>query len=145
MSESEAFTPGRILTAILPADTGGAANVREAFLAAGMTSFITHRTRGALPGCPVDAKGVPIWQEMVILEAVVPDTHAEELFRAAYDAGADGTSEGGMLLMGRARKASFLAIPEPQDEKPEREAGTCDVRTADNESSTGESSPGEAL
>lgn len=113
MSESSRTSAGHVITAILPADDDLEALIREAFHSCGITSYVTHRTRGALPGCPVDSRSVPIWQEMIILEGFVPEDHAETVFRRAYEAGIDGRTNGGMLLMGRVSRTSALPAEPP--------------------------------
>ena len=112
MSDTIVASSARTITVILPVESGGVAKLRNAFCSRGIESFITHRTRGALPGCPVDAKGVPIWQEMIILEAVIPDDLAESIFRAVYETGIHANAEGGLLFMGKLGRAAFTSRTE---------------------------------
>ena len=91
----------RLIVAMLPDVGGAAARIREAFDSAGLLDFVVHRARGALPGCPVDRRGVPIWREMVVIEALVPESRATDAFELAYRLNIADQPDGGMLLMGR--------------------------------------------
>ena len=98
------------LCAMVPAEGGAAGRIQDALAQFGLPAVAIHRARGALPGCPLDRRGIPIWQEMLILEAVVPAEQAEAAFRTAFDAGGIGIPESGVLLMGRLSRASRYAI-----------------------------------
>jgi len=96
---------GRILLAILADDEANVGAARD--LLSGkyeLDSYQTHRCRGSFPGCPLDRRGVPLWREMVILEAAVPEGRAETIFQELHETCIAGRGDGSMLLMGRARR-----------------------------------------
>ncbi len=148
MSNTIVVSSTRTITAILPAESGIVARFRNAFYSIDVDSYITHRTRGALPGCPVDANGMPIWQEMIILEAVVPADHAESIFQTVYEAGVYTNAEAGLLFMGKLGKAAFPSEPEDPllemktslsaDNCSQEDAGDADLATKNQEEKTNE-------
>jgi len=104
---------GRMITAILADDEKNLGNLRD--LLSGrfaLESYVTHRCRGSLPGCPLDRRGVPLWREMVILEAAVPEAQAEAVFEAIYETCLAGRQDGAMLLLGQARRIGLAVSPD---------------------------------
>ncbi len=113
MSADAPTTGGRMLLVILPDDDAIVGAARDLLsVKHGLDSYQTHRCRGSLPGCPLDRRGVPLWREMVILEAAVPDVRAEMIFRELHDTCITGRGDGAMLLLARTRR---LGVASPQD------------------------------
>lgn len=107
MSDSDATMAVRTLTAILPAESPAVDALREALRAEGISTFVSHRARGALPGSPLSTKNEPIWQEMIILEAIVPTEAADRIFERAFTESMDSDSGGGFLFMGKPGMGAF--------------------------------------
>lgn len=91
----------RTLTAILPAESAAVEALRAALHGKGVLTFTSHRARGALPGSPLSSKNEPIWQEMVILEAILPAEEADRIFEEVHAQSLESNDTGGLLFMGR--------------------------------------------
>lgn len=113
MSGGGPTSGGRMLLAILADDDATVGALRDLLSGKyGLDSYQTHRCRGSFPGCPLDRHGVPLWRELVILEAAVPDARADAVFRELHDTCIAGRNDGSMLLMARTRRLGLSAVSE---------------------------------
>jgi hypothetical protein len=102
--------PSKLLTAILPLAGARVAAARDALHAAGIDTVTQSTARGAPVGAELDRHGIPIWEEVEILCALVPADRADEIFWRVHEAGAVGTPGGGMILLNAVGSASAFEV-----------------------------------
>ncbi len=103
---------GRMILVILADDDANVGALRDLLSEKhGVDSYLTHRCRGSFPGCPLDRRGVPLWREMIILEAAVPEAQAETVFQDVHTTCIAGRNDGSMLIMGQARRIGLASSP----------------------------------
>lgn len=124
MTHPRQVAPYRLITAMLPKARGVTHAVRDALIDAGINEWASCSARGALPGTPLDRRGVPRWDEMDVLEVLVPADRADAVFAAVYQRAGIGESGGGMLLMRAIRMAHQVQLPGTSESQPTATAST---------------------
>jgi len=111
-----AYENAKLITCILP--KGQAYLLQQTLIEKrGIHSVNFHRARGVGRFSPISARGIGEQQEKEILELIVEEARADELFEYVFFNGEMNHAHGGIVYMSDLPRATRMIVPDiPQEE-----------------------------